>query len=312
MHRSHRESGRTGAPAVVDVDRVPHRPDVVAVERDGLALHDEHVTLDPEERALEPFGFADVTPHRMEREPSEHTSILPAPRQVASPGRVLRARVTQPREKGQSYTASTVVRPRSRTTRHAVPPSTTTCQSARRRRVSHHRRSWTHGPLHPTNGPPPSGSAAQRRPAGGADGSPATRDRDRRTGGVDQLGRHRWIEDPRRRRPGHRTRPRGWHALGFVTGLTPRDPADPLGRSAAAAVERGDDCVGTEHPLHAGQRAPARSAAAGSPPQNPSWRPTAGPRSSGASVRRVRPAVTPSVSTTRRAASAPASRAPPV
>ena len=64
--RPHRDARGASAPAVVDADRVPDRPDVVAVERDGLALHDQQVVLDPEERALEAVGFTDVTPHRVQ------------------------------------------------------------------------------------------------------------------------------------------------------------------------------------------------------------------------------------------------------
>jgi hypothetical protein len=75
--RPHREPRVAHAPGVVDADRVPDRPHVVVVERDGLPIHDQQVVLDPEERALEPVGVADVTPHRVQRKVAEHTSMLP-------------------------------------------------------------------------------------------------------------------------------------------------------------------------------------------------------------------------------------------
>ena len=140
-----------------------------------------------------------------------------------------------------------------------MPPSTTTCHSARRRRWSHQRRSWAHGPLHATSGPPPPGSAAHRNPAGGADGSPrpetTTGAPSASTSSAGTGGSNTRAGAGPGTAPGHGGERRR-RVGGVVARLAPRHPAHLLDRGAAARRHRGDDRVGSEHPLHPGEGAP--------------------------------------------------------
>ena len=146
--------------------------------------------------------------------------------------------------------------------------------------ASHQRRSCAHGPAHATSAPPPRGARRTARPRARQRVAPA-RDRDRRAVGVEQLGGHRRLKHacgagpgtP----PGHGASGRGRRVDGLGARLAPRHPAaparagvrPPAGTAVATASMPSIPCT------RASAR-PARSPAAGSPPQNPSCRPTAG------------------------------------
>ena len=109
----------------------------------------------------------------------------------------------------------------------------------------------------------------------------AAGDDDGATAVVEERGGERRDEDTRRVRRGHRAGPAGRLGAGVgVFGharLAPRHPAHLFGGSATALHDGGRDRVVARTSLaHAASARSARSCAAWSPPQNPSWRPSRG------------------------------------
>ena len=144
---------------------------------------------------------------------------------------------------------------RGRRRRRRRPPATARAGGG----ASHQRRSWAHGPLHDTNGPPPSGSAAHRNPAGGADGSPRPDTATGAPSASSSSAGDRRVEDRARApvpgtAPGHGTAPR--RSRGVVAGSPHGTQRTRSAGRAPTHGHRGDHRVGTEHPLHPGERAP--------------------------------------------------------
>ena len=128
---------------------------------------------------------------------------------------------------------------------------------------SHQRTSWAHGPAHARDRTALVRERAHRSTAGEPRRLAPARDRDRPAVLVEQLGRRRRVEHPRRcgRGPGHaRPGQAGRRAIGSapVRGARPRAPSAPARPACARPGAPGSPRLGAEQPLHPGEHARRR------------------------------------------------------